>query len=232
MKRVISLAVDEGRFLEVHEQYAKNMVIGFARIGGRSVGVVANQPSVFAGSLDINASDKAARFIRFLDAFNIPIITFVDTPGFLPGVSQEHGGIIRHGAKLLYSYSEASVPKITLILRKAYGGAYIAMGSQHLGADIVYAWPGAEIAVMGPEGAANIIFKREINASEQPEKTRQEKIAEYKEKFANPFVAAGRGYIESVIDPAVTGIEIIKALETLDTKVEGRPSKKHGNIPL
>lgn len=232
VKRVISLVVDEGRFLEVHEQYAKNMVIGFARIGGRSVGVVANQPSVFAGSLDINASDKAARFIRFLDAFNIPIITFVDTPGFLPGVSQEHGGIIRHGAKLLYSYSEASVPKITLILRKAYGGAYIAMGSQHLGADIVYAWPGAEIAVMGPEGAANIIFKREINASEQPEKTRQEKITEYKEKFANPFVAAGRGYIESVIDPAVTRIEIIKALETLDTKVEGRPSKKHGNIPL
>ncbi|MBN2220451.1 MAG: methylmalonyl-CoA carboxyltransferase, partial [Kosmotogaceae bacterium] len=232
MKKVISLVVDDGKFLEVHEHYAKNMVIGFARVGGRSVGIVANQPSVFAGSLDINASDKAARFIRFLDAFNLPIITFVDTPGFLPGISQEHGGIIRHGAKLLYSYSEASVQKITLILRKAYGGAYIAMGSQHLGADIVYAWPGAEIAVMGPEGAANIIFKREIDASDQPEKTRQEKIAEYKDVFANPFVAAGRGYIESVIDPAYSRREIIRALEILDTKVEGRPSKKHGNIPL
>ncbi|AFK07180.1 acetyl-CoA carboxylase, carboxyltransferase component (subunits alpha and beta) [Mesotoga prima MesG1.Ag.4.2] len=232
IKKVISLVVDDGKFLEVHEHYAKNMVIGFARIGGRSVGIVANQPSVFAGSLDINASDKAARFIRFLDAFNLPIITFVDTPGFLPGISQEHGGIIRHGAKLLYSYSEASVQKITLILRKAYGGAYIAMGSQHLGADIVFAWPGAEIAVMGPEGAANIIFKREIDASGNPEKTRQEKIAEYKDVFANPFVAAGRGYIESIIDPAESRREIIRALETLDTKVEGRPSKKHGNIPL
>ncbi|HOY27166.1 MAG TPA: carboxyl transferase domain-containing protein, partial [Mesotoga sp.] len=181
---------------------------------------------------DINASDKAARFIRFLDAFNLPIITLVDTPGFLPGVSQEHGGIIRHGAKLLYSYSEASVPKVTLILRKAYGGAYIAMGSQHLGADMVFAWPGAEIAVMGPEGAANIIFRKEIESSSEPEKTREEKINEYKELFANPYVAASRGYIESVIDPARSRAEICRALDMLETKTEGRPAKKHGNIPL
>lgn len=232
IKDVITNIADEGKFLEVHEQYAKNMVTGFARVGGRAVGIVANQPQVFAGSLDINASDKAARFIRFLDAFNIPILTFVDTPGFLPGVSQEHGGIIRHGAKLLYAYSEASVPKITVILRKAYGGAYIAMGSQHLGADMVFAWPGAEIAVMGPEGAANIIFRKDIESAAEPEKMREKKIEEYKDLFANPYVAASRGYIESIIDPAESGIRILKALEILDTKVEGRPAKKHGNIPL
>jgi len=232
VKDIISLLVDGGEFVEVHRHYAKNMVVGFARIGGRALGIVANQPAVFAGSLDINASDKAARFIRFLDAFNLPIITLVDTPGFLPGVSQEHGGIIRHGAKLLYSYSEASVPKVTLILRKAYGGAYIAMGSQHLGADMVFAWPGAEIAVMGPEGAANIIFRKEIESSSEPEKTREEKINEYKELFANPYVAASRGYIESVIDPARSRAEICRALDMLETKTEGRPAKKHGNIPL
>lgn len=232
IKDVIALIVDDGQFMEVHEHYARNIVVGFARIGARVIGIVANQPKVYAGSLDMNASDKAARFIRFLDAFNIPIITFVDTPGFLPGIAQEHGGIIRHGAKLLYAYSEASVAKITTILRKAYGGAYIAMGSQHLGADLTFAWPEAEIAVMGPEGAANIIFKREIEGSSEPEKTREEKINQYKDLFANPYVAASRGYIESIIDPAETRIKIFRALETLETKVEGKPAKKHGNIPL
>lgn len=232
VKKVIELVVDNGEFLEVHKHYAKNIVIGFARIAGRSVGIIANQPSVYAGVLDIDSSDKAARFIRFLDAFNIPIITFVDTPGFLPGISQEHGGIIRHGAKLLYAYSEATVPKITTIIRKAYGGAYIAMGSQHLGADMVFAWPGAEIAVMGPEGAANIIFRKEIQAAEDSEKVRKERIEEYKEMFANPYTAAARGYIEEVIDPADTRLKIARALEILDSKVEGRPTKKHGNIPL
>ncbi|AKI97226.1 acyl-CoA carboxylase subunit beta [Kosmotoga pacifica] len=232
VREVIRYLVDAGEFLEVHAHYAKNIVTGFARIGGRSVGIVANQPAVLAGVLDINASDKAARFIRFLDSFNIPIITLVDTPGFLPGVSQEHGGIIRHGAKLLYAYSEATVPKITLILRKAYGGAYIAMGSQHLGTDMVFAWPDAEIAVMGPEGAANIIFRKEIQSSPEPEKTRAEKINEYKDMFANPYVAASRGYIEEVIDPATSRLKIYRALEIFQNKVEGRPNKKHGNIPL
>jgi len=232
VRDVIEKVIDGESFFEVHKHYAKNMVTGFARIGGRSVGIIANQSSIFAGALDIDASDKAARFIRFLDAFNIPIVTFVDTPGFLPGVAQEHGGIIRHGAKLLFSYSEATVPKITTILRKAYGGAYIAMGSQHLGADFVFSWPGAEIAVMGPEGAANIIFRKEIQSSQDTEKTRIRMIEEYRETFANPYVAAGRGYIEEVIDPAETRIKIVRALEIASTKVEGRPNKKHGNIPL
>ncbi len=232
IRDVITEIVDESKFLEVHEYYARNIVTGFARVGGRSVGIVANQSSIFAGALDIDASDKAARFIRFLDAFSIPIITFVDTPGVLPGVSQEHGGIIRHGAKLLFAYSEATVPKITTILRKAYGGAYIAMGSQHLGADFVFSWPGSEIAVMGPEGAANIIFRKEIQSSQDTEKTRIKKIEEYREMFANPYVAAGRGYIEEVIDPADTRIKLVRALEISATKVEGRPNKKHGNIPL
>jgi acetyl-CoA carboxylase carboxyltransferase component len=229
---VIEEIVDGRRFFEVHKDFARNMVVGFARINGQSVGIVANQPSVFAGALDINASDKAARFIRFLDSFNIPILTFVDTPGFLPGVAQEHGGIIRHGAKLLYAYSEATVPKITVILRKAYGGAYIAMGSQHLGADIVYAWPGAEIAVMGPEGAANIIFRKEIKNSDNPEQTRKEKIEEYREAFGNPYRAAARGYIEGVIEPSESRKRIAVALSITGSKVQGFPNKKHGNIPL
>lgn len=232
VKKIIEKLTDNGEYLEVHAHYARNIVTAFARIGGRPVGIVANQPTVLAGVLDINASDKAARFIRFLDSFNIPIITLVDTPGFLPGVSQEHGGIIRHGAKLLYAYSEATVPKITLILKKAYGGAYIAMGSQHLGADMVFAWPDAEIAVMGSEGAANIIFRKEIKNSAEPEKTRTEKVEEYKKMFANPYVAASRGYIEEIIDPADSRVKIYRALEILQNKVEGRPNKKHGNIPL
>ncbi|MFO7882419.1 MAG: carboxyl transferase domain-containing protein [Kosmotogaceae bacterium] len=230
--RVIEQIVDDGHFFEVHKDYARNMVVGFARINGQSVGIVANQPSVFAGALDIDASDKAARFIRFLDSFNIPILTFVDTPGFLPGIAQEHGGIIRHGAKLLYAYSEATVPSITVIIRKAYGGAYIAMGSQHLGADIVYAWPGAEIAVMGPEGAANIIFRKEIKNSDKPEQTRKEKIDEYREAFGNPYRAAARGYIEGVIEPAESKMKIAAALSITKSKVQGYPNKKHGNIPL
>jgi len=232
VRDVIKRVVDEGTFFEVHEHFAKSIVVGFARINGKAVGIVANQPNYLAGVLDIDSSDKAARFIRFLDAFNIPIVTFVDTPGYLPGVKQEHGGIIRHGAKLLYAYSEATVPKITIILRKAYGGAYIAMGSKHLGADFVAAWPTAEIAVMGPDGAANIIFKKEIDASENPEETRKQKIEEYRQLFANPYVAASRGYIDAVIDPRETRSWIIKALEYSATKVESRPRKKHGNIPL
>ncbi|QIV78707.1 acyl-CoA carboxylase subunit beta [Fervidobacterium pennivorans subsp. keratinolyticus] len=232
VRDVIRRVVDEGTFFEVHEHFAKSIVIGFARINGKAVGIVANQPNYLAGVLDIDSSDKAARFIRFLDAFNIPIVTFVDTPGYLPGVKQEHGGIIRHGAKLLYAYSEATVPKITIILRKAYGGAYIAMGSKHLGADFVAAWPTAEIAVMGPDGAANIIFKKEIDASENPEETRKQKIEEYRQLFANPYVAASRGYIDAVIDPRETRSWITKALEYSATKVESRPKKKHGNIPL
>jgi len=232
VRDVIRRVVDEGTFFEVHEHFAKSIVIGFARINGKAVGIVANQPNYLAGVLDIDSSDKAARFIRFLDAFNIPIVTFVDTPGYLPGVKQEHGGIIRHGAKLLYAYSEATVPKITIILRKAYGGAYIAMGSKHLGADFVAAWPTAEIAVMGPDGAANIIFKKEIDASENPEETRKQKIEEYRQLFANPYVAASRGYIDAVIDPRETRSWIVKALEYSATKVESRPRKKHGNIPL
>ncbi|XEY11896.1 acyl-CoA carboxylase subunit beta [Fervidobacterium pennivorans subsp. shakshaketiis] len=232
VRDVIRRVVDEGTVFEVHEHFAKSIVIGFARINGKAVGIVANQPNYLAGVLDIDSSDKAARFIRFLDAFNIPIVTFVDTPGYLPGVKQEHGGIIRHGAKLLYAYSEATVPKITIILRKAYGGAYIAMGSKHLGADFVAAWPTAEIAVMGPDGAANIIFKKEIDASENPEETRKQKIEEYRQLFANPYVAASRGYIDAVIDPRETRSWITKALEYSATKVESRPKKKHGNIPL
>lgn len=232
VKNVIQGIVDKNSFLEVHELYAPNIVTGFAHLCGMAVGIVANQPNQWAGSLDINASDKAARFIRFLDAFNIPIITLVDTPGFLPGTSQEYNGIIRHGAKLLYAYSEATVPKITTILRKAYGGAYIAMGSQHLGADFVFALPTAEIAVMGPEGAANIIFKKEIDQSENPEKTRTEKIELYKNQFANPYIAAARGYIEQVILPEELREILYKSLILCKNKSEPYPEKKHGNIPL
>jgi len=201
-------------------------------MNGGTVGIVANQPKVAAGVLDVNSSDKAARFVRFCDAFNIPIITFTDVPGYLPGVGQEHSGVIRHGAKLLYAFSEATVPKINVIVRKAYGGAYIAMNSKHLGADMVFAWPSAEIAVMGPEGAANIIFKKDIAAADDPMETRKRLIEEYREKFSNPYVAASRGYVDDVIDPATTRIRLISALEMLASKRENRPAKKHGNIPL
>ena len=232
VRDVINLVMDQGTFFELHPYFAPNIVIGFARLNGKSVGIVANQPRVLAGALDINASDKAARFVRFCDAFNIPIITFMDVPGYLPGVAQEHGGIIRHGAKLLYAYSEATVPKITVILRKAYGGSYIAMGSKHLRADIVYAWPTAEIAVMGPEGAVNIVFRRDINAAEDPEKKRTELVKEYRDKFANPYVAASRLYVDDVIYPHETRPRLIQTLNMLENKKEERPMKKHGNIPL
>src|SRR6056297_2190647 len=232
VREVIDTVCDKDSFFEVQKFYAENMVIGFATVAGSTVGIVVNQPKIWAGSLDINASDKGARFIRFLDAFNIPVLTFVDTPGFLPGTNQELNGIIRHGAKLLYAYSEATVPKITLILRKAYGGAYIAIGSQHLGADFVFALPSAEIAVMGPEGAANVIFRKEIKNSETPEETRQERIEEYKDRFANPYEAASRGYIEDVIDPIESRRKLMNALTMAENKAEAKPAKKHGNIPL
>jgi len=232
VKDVIEQVVDNNSFFEIHEQFAKNIVIGFARIKGQTIGLVCNQPKYLAGSLDINSSDKAARFIRFCDSFNIPIVTFEDVTGFFPGVKQEHGGIIRHGAKILYAYSEATVPKITVITRKAFGGAYVALNSKSIGADIVYAWPNAEIAVMGPEGAANIIFAKEITESDDPEKLRQEKIAEYREQFANPYIAASLGMVDDVIDPRETRIKLIQALEMLFNKQEDRPWKKHGNIPL
>ncbi|MGI6604063.1 MAG: acyl-CoA carboxylase subunit beta [bacterium] len=232
MRNVITRVVDDGVFFETQALYAPNILTGFARLNGYSIGIIANQPRVLAGCLDINASDKAARFIRFCDAFNIPIVNFVDVPGFLPGTNQEYGGIIRHGAKMLYAYSEATVPKITLIIRKSYGGAYLAMCSRDLGADQVFAWPGAEIAVMGPEGAANIIFRKEIEGSEDPQATRQEKIAEYRERFANPYIAAARGYVDDVIDPMETRSRLACALEMLSSKREDRPAKKHGNIPV
>lgn len=232
VKKVIQEVVDGDSFFEIHEDFAKNIVVGFARIKGKSVGLVCNQPKYLAGGLDIDSSDKAARFIRFCDSFNIPLITFEDVTGFFPGIKQEHGGIIRHGAKILYAYSEATVPKITVITRKAYGGAYVALNSKSIGADLVYAWPNAEIAVMGPDGAANIIFAKEIAESENPEETRQEKIDTYREKFANPYVAAGLGMVDDVIDPRETRIKLIQALEMLFNKQEDRPNKKHGNIPL
>ncbi|KXG43332.1 acyl-CoA carboxylase subunit beta [Tepidibacillus infernus] len=232
IRNVIHLIVDEGDFMEVHENFAKNIVVGFARIAGQSVGIVANQPKMMAGGLDIDSSDKLSRFVRFCDAFNIPIITLVDVTGFFPGVMQEHRGIIRHGAKILYAYSEATVPKITVIVRKAFGGAYVALNSKSIGADLVYSWPNAEIAVMGPEGAANIIFSKEINESEDPLTTRAQKIAEYREKFANPYVAASMGMVDDVIDPRATRKILKQSLEMLKNKRETRPPKKHGNIPL
>ncbi len=232
MKEVIRRVVDHGEFLEVHEHWAQNIICGFARLNGRPVGIVAQQPSVLAGVLDINASVKAARFVRFCDCFNIPIVTFVDVPGFLPGVSQEHGGIIRHGAKLLYAYCEATVPKVTVITRKAYGGAYDVMSSKHIRGDINYAWPTAEIAVMGPDGAVNIIFRDEIANSPDPEAARARLVEEYVAKFANPYVAAGRGYIDDVIEPRETRPKLIAALEMLKNKRDTNPPKKHGNIPL
>ncbi|NBI07510.1 acyl-CoA carboxylase subunit beta [Senegalia massiliensis] len=232
MKDIISILGDNGEFLEVQPYYAQNIMTGFMRLNGRSVGIIANQPKVLAGCLDINASDKAARFIRTCDAFNIPLLTLVDVPGFLPGTGQEYGGIIRHGAKMLYAYSEATVPKVTVILRKAYGGAYIAMCSRHLKSDFVLAWPSAEIAVMGPEGAANIIFRKEIKNSEDAIKTRSEKIGEYRDTVANPYVAASRGYIDDVIEPQLTRPRIINAFDMLASKREEMPAKKHGNLPL
>ena len=232
VRDVIKCIVDDSEFLEVQELWAANIVIGFGRMGGETVGFVANQPMVLAGVLDCDSADKAARFIRFCDSFNIPIITLEDMPGYLPGVDQEHAGVIRHGAKVLYAYSEATVPKITVILRKAYGGGYIAMNSRHLGADFMFAWPSAEIAVMGPEGAANIIFRKEIMAAEDQEAMRQEKVKEYIEKFANPYVAASRGFIDSVIEPKETRALLLHALKLSVLKEEFRPAKKHGLPPF
>jgi len=232
MKDVIYSLADSGEFLEYQPYYAMNIITGFMRLNGKSVGVVASQPKVLAGCLDINASDKAARFIRTCDAYNIPLLTLMDVPGFLPGTTQEYGGIIRHGAKMLYAYSEATVPKVTVITRKAYGGSYIAMCNKELGADMVLAWPTAEIAVMGPEGAANIIFKREIESAEDKNLKRSEKIEEYREKVANPYTAAARGYVDAVIEPAETRKKIISAFDMLTGKRVYKPEKKHGNIPL
>ena len=232
MRDVIQRVVDGGELLEVARYFAPNLIVGFARMNGQSVGIVAQQPRVLAGALDINSADKGARFIRFCDAFNIPLITFCDTSGFLPGVNQEHGGIIRHGAKMLYAYAEATVPKVTIITRKAYGGAYIAMSSKHLRSDVNYAWPSAEIAVMGPEGAVNIVNRREIEAAEDVEAKRAALVQAYREKHASPYVAAARGYIDAVIVPHETRPRIIEALAVLDGKRDGLPPKKHGNIPL
>ncbi|MGO9256265.1 MAG: acyl-CoA carboxylase subunit beta [Bryobacteraceae bacterium] len=232
IREIIDRIVDRGDFLEVQKDFARNLVIGFGRIVGRTVGIVANQPSVLAGALDINASDKGARFIRFCDAFNIPLVTLVDVPGFLPGVDQEYGGIIRHGAKLLFAYSSATVPKLTVVVRKAYGGGYIAMCSKDLGADQVFAWPSAEIAVMGAEGAAEIVFRREIAAADDQDARRQELIDEYRETFATPYVAAGARLADDIIEPAETRACLAAALDALHTKRRPRPSKKHGNMPV
>ena len=230
IKEVIRRVADDGYFFEVHEHFAQNIVVGFARLDGRTVGVVANQPAVLAGVLDINSSTKGARFVRFCDAFNIPLVTFEDVPGFLPGTAQEFGGIIRHGAKLLYAFAEATVPKITVITRKAYGGAYCVMGSKHLRTDVNFAWPSAEIAVMGADGAVNIIYRRELNGKDPA--LRDVKIAEYRDRFASPFVAAERGYVDDVIEPHETRPRLIRALRMLENKVDTMPRKKHGNIPL
>jgi propionyl-CoA carboxylase beta chain len=232
MHDLVHAVFDDGVFLEVHRHYAKNIIVGFARLGGRSVGIVANQPAHLAGTLDINASVKGARFVRFCDAFNIPLVTFEDVPGFLPGTQQEYGGIIRHGAKLLFAYAEATVPKLTVITRKAYGGAYCVMSSKHIRTDVNFAWPSAEIAVMGPEGAVNILYKREIDAAADKDAARAKRVAEFKEKFANPYVAASRGFVDEVIRPRQTRTKLIAALATLDSKRERNPPKKHGNIPL
>ncbi len=232
MKDVIHEIADDGFFFEPHKYYAENLIVAFARLNGSPVGIIANQPQFLAGCLDINASDKASRFIRTCDTFNIPIITFADVPGYLPGTDQEWGGIIRHGAKLLWSYSEATVPKLTVITRKAYGGAYIAMSSIHLGSDMVFAWPTAEIAVMGAEGAVKIIYRKDIEGAKHPEKMRNEKIKEYEELLYNPYIAANRGYVDAVIKPSETRIRLIEALELMKTKNETLPPKKHGNIPL
>ena len=232
MTEIIETVVDDNHFFEVQSQFARNMVVGFARLGGRSVGIVANQPSHLAGCLDIDASVKGARFVRYCDSFNIPIVTFVDVPGFLPGVDQEYGGIIRHGAKLLFAFAEATVPKVTLITRKAYGGAYDVMSSKHIGGDINFAYPTGEIAVMGPEGAVKIIFRKEIADAEDPEKRKDQLVEEYREKFANPFRAAELGYIDEIIEPRDTRPRLVRSLEVLENKRKENPPKKHGNIPL
>jgi len=232
IKDVIDAVVDDGYFFEVQEHYAKNIVVGFARLDGRSVGIVANQPAVLAGTLDINASVKGARFVRFCDCFNIPLVTFEDVPGFLPGTAQEYGGIIKHGAKLLFAFAEATVPKVTVITRKAYGGAYCVMASKHIRTDVNYAWPTAEIAVMGPEGAVDIVYKRELDAAANREQVRREKVDEFRDKFANPYVAAERGFVDAVIQPRETRKKLIQALAMLETKRDKNPPKKHGNIPL
>jgi propionyl-CoA carboxylase beta chain len=232
MRDLIRSVVDQGEFLEVHEHYARNILVGFARLGGQSVGIVANQPAHLAGTLDIDASVKGARFVRFCDAFNIPLVTLEDVPGFLPGTQQEFGGIIRHGAKLLFAFAEATVPKVTVVTRKAYGGAYCVMSSKHIRTDVNFAWPSAEIAVMGPEGAVNILHKRELAEADDPDALRAEKVAEFREKLANPFVAAGRGYIDEVIQPRATRPKLIAALRSLEGKRDTNPRKKHGNIPL
>jgi acetyl-CoA carboxylase carboxyltransferase component len=232
MKEIIQLLVDRGEFFEIHEHYAQNIVVGFAHLGGHSIGIIANQPAVLAGVLDINSSDKAARFVRFCDAFNIPLLTLVDVPGFLPGTEQEYGGIIRHGAKLLYAYCEATVPKLTVITRKAYGGAYDVMSSKHIRGDLNLAWPTAEIAVMGPEGAVNIVFRKQLAEAEEPEAYKTRLVSEYRQKFANPYIAASRGYIDDVIEPRETRPRLINALEMLANKRDANPAKKHGCIPL
>jgi len=232
IKDIVHCVVDDGEFFEVHEHFAKNIVVGFARLDGRSVGIVANQPAHLAGCLDIDSSVKGARFVRFCDAFNIPLVTFEDVPGFLPGTSQEFGGIIRHGAKLLYAFAEATVPKITVIARKAYGGAYCVMGSKHLRTDVNFAYPTAEIAVMGAEGAVNIVYRRELAGAPDSAQVRAEKIAEFRDRFANPFIAAERGFVDDVIEPRETRPRVIKALRMLENKVDTMPRKKHGNIPL
>lgn len=232
VREVIRMIVDEAQFYPIHENYAQNIVVGFSRLGGHSIGIVANQPTVLAGALDINASEKAARFIRFCDAFNIPLVTLVDVPGFMPGTDQEHGGIIRSGAKLSYAYSEATVPKMTVVMRKAYGGAYNVMSSKHIRTDLNLAWPSAEIAVMGPDGAVNIAFRREIAQAEDPVRRKAELVAEYRQKFANPYIAAARGFIDDVIEPRETRPRLINGLEMLANKRDSNPPKKHGCIPL
>jgi acetyl-CoA carboxylase carboxyltransferase component len=231
MKKVVETILDDGEFFEIHEKWAGNIVIGLGRLDGHTVGVVANQPAVLAGTLDIEASEKGARFVRFCDAFNIPIVTFVDVPGFLPGVDQEHGGIIRHGAKLLYAYCEATVPRLTVITRKAYGGAYLVMNSRGIRADLVFAWPSAEIAVMGAQGAVNVIHRRDIEAAENSEGKRAELIADYEMNFNNPYVAAELGLVDEVIEPRETRAKLIRALDVFRTKRETLPPKKHGNGP-
>ncbi len=232
MKKLIHSIADDGDFMEVHQQFAPNIIVGFVRLDGRPVGIIAQQPAYMAGVIDIDASVKAARFVRFCDAFNIPLVSLVDVPGFMPGSAQEHGGIIRHGAKLIYAYAEATVPKVTVITRKAYGGAYIVMSSKHLRGDINYAWPTAEIAVMGAEGAVNIISRKEIAASDNPEETRRKLVGEYRDKFNNPYIAAARGYIDDIIDPRETRPRLIRALDMLKDKTDSNPFRKHGNIPL
>jgi propionyl-CoA carboxylase beta chain len=232
MHDLVYAVADDGVFLEVQEHYARNIIVGFAHLGGRSVGIVANQPAHLAGTLDIDASVKAARFVRFCDAFNIALVTFEDVPGFLPGTRQEYGGIIRHGAKLLFAFAEATVPKLTVITRKAYGGAYCVMASKHIRTDVNFAWPSAEIAVMGPEGAVNVLFRRELEEAADPAALRARRVAEFREKFANPYVAAARGFVDAVIHPRETRARLIAALSTLETKRDRNPPKKHGNIPL